>query len=94
MKTITDNTIAGSTIHAFERAQNFKAFMDHFYPANHVKLTVVQGVGHSGPLMLGSPQGIRYQTAAANIAATAGVNGIILLKTYPTVSLFWYMKSR
>jgi pimeloyl-ACP methyl ester carboxylesterase len=43
----------------FERAQNFKAFMDHFYPANHVKLTVVQGVGHSGPLMLGSPQGIR-----------------------------------
>ena len=43
----------------FERARNFKAFMDHFYPANHVKLTLVQGVGHSGPLMLGSPQGIR-----------------------------------
>ena len=43
----------------FERARNFKAFMDHFYPANHVQLTLVQGVGHSGPLMLGSPQGIR-----------------------------------
>jgi len=42
----------------FERARNFKAFMDHFQPKNHVTLTVVPGVGHSGPLMLTSPQGI------------------------------------
>ena len=42
----------------FERAQNFKAFMDRFHPTNHVTLTIVPGVGHSGPLMFGSPQGL------------------------------------
>ena len=42
----------------FERAQNFKAFMDRYHPANHVTLTLVPGVGHSGPLMLASPQGL------------------------------------
>jgi pimeloyl-ACP methyl ester carboxylesterase len=42
----------------FERAQNFKAFMDRFHPTNHVTLTLVPGVGHSGPGMLGSPQGL------------------------------------
>ncbi|HXS82793.1 MAG TPA: hypothetical protein VN896_08735 [Methylomirabilota bacterium] len=42
----------------FERAQNFKAFMDHYYPKNHLTLTLVPDVGHSGPLMLRSPQGL------------------------------------
>jgi len=42
----------------YERAQNFKAFMDHFYPTNQVKLTSVPGVGHNGPGMFGSPQGL------------------------------------
>jgi hypothetical protein len=42
----------------YERALNFKAFMDHFYPTNHVTLTEVPGVGHSGPGMLASPQGV------------------------------------
>ena len=42
----------------YERAQNFKAFMDHFYPTNRVTLTSVPGVGHSGPGMLSSPQGL------------------------------------
>lgn len=41
----------------YERAQNFKAFMDHFYPTNQVSLTSVPGVGHSGPAMFSSPQG-------------------------------------
>jgi hypothetical protein len=43
----------------FERAQNFKAFMDHFYPTNRVTLTSVPGVGHNGPGMLSSPQGLK-----------------------------------
>jgi len=47
----------GST--RYERAQNFKAFMDHFYPTNQVTLTSVPGVGHSGPGMLSSPQGLK-----------------------------------
>ncbi|HEU0010446.1 MAG TPA: hypothetical protein VFT34_11575 [Verrucomicrobiae bacterium] len=42
----------------YERAQNFKAFMDHFYPTNQVSLTPVPGVGHNGPGMLASPQGL------------------------------------
>ena len=49
--------IQGAT--RFERAQNFKAFMDHFYPTNQVSLTLVPGVGHSGPGMLSSPQGLK-----------------------------------
>lgn len=47
--------LQGST--RYERAQNFKAFMDHFYPTNQVRLTPVPGVGHSGPAMFGSPEG-------------------------------------
>lgn len=43
----------------YERAQIFKAYMDHFYPTNQVTLTSVPGVGHSGPGMLSSPQGIK-----------------------------------
>jgi hypothetical protein len=42
----------------YERAQNFKAFMDHFYPTNQVSLTFVPGVGHNGPGMLSSTQGL------------------------------------
>ena len=49
--------IQGAT--RYERAQHFKAFMDHFYPTNHVILTSVPGVGHSGPGMLASPQGLK-----------------------------------
>src|SRR5205823_4947793 len=45
----------GST--RFERAQNFKAFLDHFYPTNQLSLTPVPGVGHNGPAMFSSPQG-------------------------------------
>jgi hypothetical protein len=45
----------GST--RFERAQLFKAFMDHFFPTNHLSLTAVPGVGHSGPGMYASPEG-------------------------------------
>jgi len=42
----------------YERAQIFKAFMDHFYPTNQVTLTSVPGMGHNGPGMLTSPQGL------------------------------------
>jgi pimeloyl-ACP methyl ester carboxylesterase len=49
--------IQGAT--RFERARNFKAFMDRFYPTNQVTLTLVPGVGHSGPGMLASPEGLK-----------------------------------
>jgi len=40
----------------YERALNFQAFMDRFYPTNQCRLTAVPGVGHSGPGMFSSPQ--------------------------------------
>lgn len=43
----------------YERARVFKAHMDHFFPTNHVTLTLVPGVGHSGPAMYASLEGRR-----------------------------------
>jgi pimeloyl-ACP methyl ester carboxylesterase len=42
----------------YERAQIFKAFMDRYFPTNRVSLTSVKGVGHDGPAMYVSPQGM------------------------------------
>jgi pimeloyl-ACP methyl ester carboxylesterase len=43
----------------YERAQNFNAFMDHFYPNNNFSITTVPGVGHDSTLMFASPQGMQ-----------------------------------
>jgi pimeloyl-ACP methyl ester carboxylesterase len=43
----------------YERARNFSAFMDRFYPSNRFSLTPVPGIGHDSALMFSSPQGRR-----------------------------------
>jgi pimeloyl-ACP methyl ester carboxylesterase len=46
----------GST--RYERAHNFTAFMDRFYPTNHLDIADVQEIGHDGAGMFASPQGM------------------------------------
>jgi pimeloyl-ACP methyl ester carboxylesterase len=41
----------------YERAHNFNAYMDQFYPSNRFSITDVPGVGHDSTLMFASPQG-------------------------------------
>ena len=42
----------------FDRAQNFNAFMDRFYPNNNFSMTLVPEVGHDSELIFASPQGL------------------------------------
>jgi len=41
----------------FDRAQNFDAFMDHYYPGNNFSMTLVPEVGHDSELIFASPEG-------------------------------------
>jgi pimeloyl-ACP methyl ester carboxylesterase len=42
----------------FDRAQNFNAFMDRYYPNNNFSMTLVPEVGHDSELIFASPQGV------------------------------------
>ena len=42
----------------FDRAQNFNAFMDRYYPNNNFSITMVPEVGHDSTLIFASPQGL------------------------------------
>ena len=42
----------------YDRAQNFNAFMDRYYPGNNFSITMVPEVGHDSTLIFASPQGV------------------------------------
>jgi pimeloyl-ACP methyl ester carboxylesterase len=43
----------------YDRAQNFNAFMDRYYPGNNFSMTLVPEVGHDSELIFASPAGVK-----------------------------------